>query len=140
MALEWVRVSLRGYGGSTPTGTAFFDLLAVQPSDGFSISASDSAWKAARVQLVEVTMEECRAALKPTQEFVSRLDAGLRRAAEWLLARPAGAFERWRSFDRKADVFVGGWLEGEQFDLEFPAVFLLACGQAGLPIEICTND
>jgi hypothetical protein len=37
-------------------------------------------------------------------------------------------------------VFFGGWLDGEQFDLDLPAEFLLACGRAGLPISICTND
>jgi hypothetical protein len=140
MGLAWVRVSLRGYDGPEPTGTVFFDLLRVQSADGFPTSPSNSPWKAAAVELVEVAMEECQAASEPTEEFVARLDAGLRRAADWLMARPAGAFERWRADGRRADIFVGGWLEGEQFDLAFPAVFLLACGQAGLPIEICTND
>jgi hypothetical protein len=140
MGLGWVRVSLRGYGSREPTGTAFFDLIGIRPGDGFPISASDSAWKAARVEFVTVTMDECRDTSEPREEFVARLDAGLCRAAEWLLARPPEVFERWRSSGRKADVFVGGWLEGEQLDLAFPAVFLLACGQAGLPIEICIND
>jgi hypothetical protein len=35
---------------------------------------------------------------------------------------------------------VSGWIDGDQMDLAFPPAFLLACGQAGLKIEICTND
>ncbi len=65
---------------------------------------------------------------------------GLPPAAEWLDARSAGAFERWRESGRTADVFIGGWLSNEQFDMVLPPPFLLACGKAGLPIHICTND
>ena len=140
MGLEWIRVSLQGYGGPEPSGTVFFDQIGIRPSDGFPTSASDSEWEAARVLLVNLTMDECRDAPEPTEAFVARLDAGLRRAGEWLLSRPIGVLERWQSSNRKADVFVAGWLDGEQLDLAFPAVFLLACGQAGLPIVICTND
>jgi hypothetical protein len=55
-------------------------------------------------------------------------------------ARPPGAFDRWRGQGRKADIFIGGWLANEQFDLGLPAAFLLARGRADLPIRICTND
>jgi hypothetical protein len=140
MALDWVQVSLRGYGGPAPSGTSFFDLLALEPGDGFSTSPSDTSHKAARVELVEVTMDDCLAAPEPHEEFAARLDAGLDRAARWLMARPPGAFEQWRSAGRKADIFVGGWLNDQQFDLVLPAPFLVACGQCGLPINICTND
>src|SRR4051794_130280 len=104
MGLDWVRESLRGYGGAEPTDTAFFDLLGLQPGDGFPISPSDARWKTAAVRLVEVVMDDCRSALEPTEEFVARLDIGLRRAAEWLLSLPPQALERWRAGGRKADV------------------------------------
>jgi hypothetical protein len=40
----------------------------------------------------------------------------------------------------KLDVFFGGRLDGEQVEIDLPAELLLACGRAGLPISICTND
>ena len=39
-----------------------------------------------------------------------------------------------------ADVFIGGWMNCDQFDLTLPPEFLLACGRLGLPIDIYTND
>jgi hypothetical protein len=140
MGLDWVRVSLRGYGGQEPTGRSFFELLAPGREVGFPTSPSDSAWKAAAIELVEVAMDDCREAPEPCEEFVARIDAGLRKAAEWLLSIPLAPLERWRADGHKADVFIGGWLKGEQFDLALPPPFLLACGRLGLPIEICTND
>jgi hypothetical protein len=133
-------VSLRGYGGAEPTGAAFFKQIGLEPDSGFPTSPSDSAWKAASVELVEVAMEDLRDYPEPTEEFVARVNSGLLRAAKWLLSRPVEAFEQWRSNGRQADIFIGGWLEGDQFDLALPATFLLACGRAGLSIEICTND
>jgi hypothetical protein len=140
MALDWARVSLRGHGGAEPTGTALFEVLGLRPEDGLDSHPSDSAWKSANITLVEVARDDCQEADEPTEEFARRLDEGLRRAAAWIEMRPPGAFDRWRETGRRADVFVGGWQDGDQFDFSFPPEFLLACGRAGLPIEICTND
>jgi hypothetical protein len=140
MAVQWLRFSLRGYGGAEPTGTQFFDLLSVNPADGFELSPSDSLWKSANIDLLMVDIESCRTGPESHNEFASRINAGLKRVAEWLSARPMGAFETWRSMGKVADMFIGGWLDGEQFDLCLPPEFLLACGRAGLPIDICTND
>ena len=131
MGLQWVQISLRGYGGEEPTGTAFFELLGLQPADGFPASPSDSPWKSANIVLAEVDMADCRDAEEPFGEFAARLDRGLQRAAVWLLARPPEAFQRWRAAGYKADVFVGGWLNNEQMDLEFPADFLAGLRPGG---------
>jgi hypothetical protein len=139
MALDWIRVSLRGYGGEAPTGTALFEQLGLEPEAGFATFPSLSPWQAASVELLEVAFEELQGAEEPHEAFAARIDRGLRRAAEWLLSRPVEAFERWRVAGRKVDILIGGWLNDQQFDLELPPVFLLACGRAGLSIQICTN-
>ena len=140
MSLDWIQTSLRGSAGARTTGNALFELLALAPADGFEVSPSDSAWKAARIVLVEVQAEDVKDTEEPSETFSARIREGLLRAAEWLNSRPAGAFDRCRAEGFKLDVFFGGWLDGEQFDLDMPAEFLLACGRAGLPISICTND
>jgi hypothetical protein len=73
-----------------------------------------------------------------------------RRVQAASLTRPTSR-PAWRQEDRppsvpqlvaslEADNFIGGWLLNEQFDLALPAPFLIACGRAGLPLRICTND
>jgi hypothetical protein len=37
-------------------------------------------------------------------------------------------------------MYVGAWIDQDQFDLSLPAAFVLACGNAGLPISVITND
>ena len=140
IGLEWVRVSLRGYGGESPTGTAFFDLLAVEPERILGAKPSKSAWQSASLELFAVDMAALGASREPYEEFAARIERGFLQAAAWLDARPPGAFDRWRGQGRKADIFIGGWLANEQFDLRLPAPFLLACGRANLPVHICTND
>jgi hypothetical protein len=135
MSLDWVRFSLRGYGEVMPTGPQFFKLIGVTPADGFDLSQSDAG-----VELLMVDMEECRGFEEPFEEFVARVDRGLKRIAGWLAARPPAAFDEWRAAGNTADIFIDGWLNDDQFDLTFPPEFLLACGRLGLPIEICTND
>jgi hypothetical protein len=140
MGLDWVRFSLRGYGGAKPTGTAFFELVGVKPRDRFELTPSDEPWQAAVIDLLTVDSAECQAAEEPAEEFARRVNVGLKRVAKWLAARSPRAFTKWRTGRKKADVFVGGWITSDQLELTFPAEFLLACGRLGLPIEICTND
>lgn len=140
MTLEWVEVSLSGYGGMEPTGTAFFEMLGLEPDNGFVENPSDSAWKSANLVLLEVQLDELKAFEEPSEEFAARVDAGLKKAAKWIMSRHRDAFDRWRALGYKAHIFIGGWVTDDQFDLDLPPEFLLACGQAGLPIQICTND
>jgi hypothetical protein len=138
--LRWVRVSLRGYGGEAQSGTAFFDVVGLEPERAALATQSDSAWRSANVELFAVDMAEVGTFDEPSEEFAARVDRGFLSAAEWLGSRPPGAFDRWRGQGRKADIFIGGWLLNEQIDIVLPALFLTACGRAGLPIHICTND
>jgi hypothetical protein len=47
---------------------------------------------------------------------------------------------RRRAAGLELSAFVGGWIDGDQMDLDLPAPFLQACGNAGLAISIVTND
>jgi hypothetical protein len=140
IGLRWVRTSLRGYGGETPSGAAFFDLIALEPEWMTRATRSDSAWQSANVEMFAVAMADLLASEEPSEEFAARVERGFLDAAEWLDSRPPGAFDRWRGQGRVADIFISGWLSNEQFDLMIPAPFLMACGRAGLPLHICTND
>jgi hypothetical protein len=140
MGLQWVRVSLRGYGGEAPSGTSFFDLLALEPEWATHARPSESAWQSANLELFTVDISSLQAYQEPFEEFAARIEQGFLRAGAWLDARPPGAFDRWRGQGRNVDIFIGGWLASEQFDLRLPASFLLACGRANLPLCICTND
>src|SRR5262249_34189420 len=107
---------------------------------GFHSHPSNSLYRAATIELFAVSMDECLSAAEPTEEFVVRIDAGLKRAAEWLDTLDPTTFAEWRTAGKTTDIFIGGWMNCDQFDLTLPPEFLLACGRLGLPITICTND
>jgi hypothetical protein len=69
MSLEWIRASLRGTAGARATSNRLFELLALAPADGFEVSPSDSAWKAARIVMVEVAAEEVKDTEEPSETF-----------------------------------------------------------------------
>ena len=142
MAVEWLRVNLRGYGYGSggPFGDRFFEQIRVMPWHGFALSPGDCQWASARVEFLSLSIDECQPGTERYEEFAARLDAGLKRAAGWLNDREPAWFDEWRAAGWKADVFIGGWMNADQFDLTLPPEFLSACGRLGLPITICTND
>jgi hypothetical protein len=133
MSLQWVDVSLRGWKPGAVTGEEFFASLGLKPEDGFAAEPGDRPGKTAKVVLAFAERQ-------PEKGCVGQVEVQLRRAAQWLSSRPPGVFDSLRAQGLKLDVFVGGWIDGDQMDLSFPPEFLLACGQAGLGIEIYTND
>jgi hypothetical protein len=140
MAVEHIHFDLRGWGGAEPMGTRFFELIGFNANTGFTAYPSDSLWRAARIVLFGLEISECEPGTERYQEFSRRIEAGLQHAARWLASLTASAFDEWRGLGKKADVFIGGWMNNDQFDLTLPPQFLAECGRLGLPITICTND
>ncbi len=140
MSVEVLNVSLREWGGAEATGSLFFDLIGLQPGTDYTSYPSDSPHKAARIVLASVSLAECAPGPERHQEFASKIGAGLKRAADWLASLVPAGFDEWRARGMVADIFIGGWMNSDQFDLKLPPDFLFACGRLGLPIEICTND
>jgi hypothetical protein len=147
MGLQYLRVSLRGYGGEAPTGGRFFTLFEPEPSlfgpepwPGLRLLPSESAWQAALIELFAVDMRELSGFAEPSEEFAARTERGFVRAARWMSALGRRGLDGWRAEGRQADIAVSGWLANEQLDLHIPAEFLRECGRLDLPIRICTND
>jgi hypothetical protein len=140
VAVEWIRFSLRGWGGPETSGTQFFELVGWAPAAGFEARPSNSPWQTALVHLFALSIGECQHGTERYEEFAARTTSGLKRAAEWLNSLSPAGFGEWRALGMAADIFIGGWMNCDQFDLTLPPEFLLACGRLGLPITICTND
>lgn len=134
MPLMSVRIVLRGWKPGAVTGEEFFGALGLKPEDGFfAESGAPSPGRSAKVILASAEHER-------ENSCDQQVGDQLRRAAGWLSSRPSGVFDSLRAQGLKMDVFVSGWIDNDQMDLGLPPEFLLACGQAGLGIKICTND
>jgi hypothetical protein len=143
--VEWLRFTLRAWdrGGGIVLPAEFQERLSIRPGDPAQVQEGPGA---PRVQLLNVSMEDFADVDKShdagatSEAFAAAVRAGLLVAAKWLDQQPAHVFEELRAAGRMTDVFVGGWVEQDQFDLDLPPEFLRACGRLGLMVSICTND
>jgi len=143
--VEWLEFSLRVWdrGGDEVASAEFLDRLLIAPGDAATVEEGPGC---SRVRLLSVSQKDfdhidiTDDAGAQSVAFEAAVRQGLIRAAEWLARQPPALFEELRAAGRVTDVFVGGWIDQDQFDLDLPAEFLRACGVLGLTISICTND
>jgi hypothetical protein len=143
--VEWLEFCLRAWDrrGRKVAPAEFLDWLRIAPSDPAAVEEGPGA---PRVRLLAVAMKDfdevdiTADAGARSEAFAVAVHDGLVRAAAWLARQPAAVFEELRAAGRVTDVFVGGWISQDQFDLELPPEFLRACGALGLTVSVCTND
>jgi hypothetical protein len=143
--VEWLQFTLRAWdrAGDEVQCTEFLDRLMIAPSDPVVVEAGPGI---PRVRLFSVSMEDF-ANVDTTQDagaqseaFAAAVREGLVRAANWLSRQPPDLFSDLRAAGRVTDLFIGGWMTDDQFDLDLPPEFLQACGRLGLTVSVCTND
>lgn len=143
--VEWLQFTLRAWdrGGTAVRAADFLARLIVDAGDTVRIEDGPGV---PRVRLLSLSMEDfadvdtSEDAGAQSEAFAGALREGLLSAAEWLTRQPATVFKELRAAGRVTDVFVGGWVTQDQFDLELPPEFLQACGALGLTLSVCTND
>lgn len=140
MAAEWIRVSLRAWAPAAVVGDGMADLLQLDAADGFRSEPGSQPGQASLIYFVDEEAKAYAAAAEPSEAFAEAIETGLLKAAQWLATRPHGSLEACRARGYRLEVFVGSWIDQDQFDLDLPAVFLQACGGAELDITIVTND
>src|SRR5262245_6145973 len=134
------QVILRGYGGKTPIGTTFYEILGLKKREYKPLAPQISSGTPAELSLFNV-----HAGTGPgSEEQLQHFESAFLGAGRWLLARPDGAFDRWREQGRRADVLVvlhikstqWGLIDGAPNQVLVPPKFLLACSGAGLPVVL----
>jgi hypothetical protein len=143
MGLETVEVSLRVWTGTADTvpDDSFLNRLSYDiGKDVEGVDSSDSPWKTARVILASVEMKDLQDAEEPTEAFSQMLNEKLIRSATWLQQQDPVVLQSLRESGHKTDIYIGGWLDDDQLDLNLPAEFIAACARHQLPITLINND
>ena len=143
MAVQNLSVNLRASHpqGSRVSHDSFVGHLSIEPIDPVvNVVKSKSQWMAALVVMVAIEIGEFVDAEEPSEAFVTALRERLIAAGDWLSRQPISVFDTIRNGGFRCDVFISGWIDCDQFDLDLPPNLLLACGERGLEITICTND
>ena len=143
--VEWLQFTLRAWDrtGDDVQRAEFLDRLVIVPGDPVVVEDGPGA---PRVRVFSVSMEDfanvdtTHDAGAQTEAFAAAIHEGLVRAANWLNRQPPNIFVELRAAGRVTDLFVGGWVTDDQFDLDLPPEFLRACGALGLTLSVCTND
>jgi hypothetical protein len=140
MAAEWLQICLRAWAPDAVVGDGLETLLRLEPGDGFRSAPGTALGQASLIYFVDEEVAAFASAKEPSEAFAAAVEARLLASAKWLASRPAGALDACRAQGYRLDVFVGSWIDQDQFDLDLPAEFLLACGSGALGISIVTND
>jgi hypothetical protein len=134
--VAWLSFSLRAWDrrGHPIVRSEFLDRLSIGPGDPAVVEDGPGV---PRIRLLAVAIEDFAQvdtsadAGARSEAFAAAVHDGLVRAAGWLARQPASVFEELRAAGRVTDVFVGGWVTQDQFDLDLPPEFLRAWGHWG---------
>jgi hypothetical protein len=142
MGVEWLTVDVRVWtkGKQVPDAAFLSQLIAVPGAEPVETHKSEKEGKSARVTLVAVKVSDFEQEHEPSEAFAKAVRTQLLRAATWLTGQSAGAFACLRDAGFNADVFIESWIDQDQFELELPAEFVVACGRLGLAMKVLTND
>jgi hypothetical protein len=143
--VEWFQFTLRAWhqSGDRNIAAKLLDGVTISPGDPAIVEGGPGV---ARVRLLSVSMADfaevdtTEDAGAQSEAFVAAIREGLIRAGEWMSRQPVQLFEELRAAGCVTDVFVGGWMTDDQFDLDLPPQILRACGALGLTVSVCTND
>ena len=143
MGVSWLSVNVRAWhpDGKRVPDAAFIRRLCPKPAAAVvETHKSRGEWEAARIKLVSVGIDAFAHADEPTEAFAAAVREQLLRAADWLAGLPAPVFNELRRDGFKTDVFIGSWIDQDQFELKLPPEFVAACGRVGLGLSLLTND
>jgi len=143
--VEFLEFTLRVWDrrGCEIASAEFLDRLLIAPGDPAAVEAGPGVPRVRLLSVERKDFDHVDITKDPgarSEAFAIAVRQGLLRAADWLALQSPAVFDQLRTAGRITDVFVRGWIDQEQFDLELPAEFLRACGVLGLCISICTND
>lgn len=134
-------VSLRAWhpSGNPISGQEFVKALSTNASS-FVVVGSGLQWEAARIVGFELSLEAYKDIEEPYEAYAKSLHDSFIGFSEWLATLSAKSLELLRSRGMNLDVFIGLWIDQDQFDLELPAALMAETGRLRLPIKIVSND
>jgi len=135
MSVESIQILLAASSNKALKGKLLNSLNAFN----FKTNKSKSAYQAEQVVFVNELLSQFKSD-EPFEELTTSVNIKLIEAAKWLNSINRSVFDFLRDDNIKLKVIVTAWIDQDQFDLELPSDFLLACGQQGLPILVVTND
>src|SRR5262249_6243624 len=116
MALDWLEIALRCWSPTEALGDRVFLRLGCSPSAQFRIEPSTAIGHSALLYLVDV--ERDPGAVDPvaeTERVYGAIRDGLAAAASWLATIPVERFESLRAEGVRIDIFIGSWIDQDQF-------------------------
>src|SRR5215472_10031473 len=139
--VEWLEFSLRVWnrGGDKIEPSEFVARLLIAPGHPATLAEGPGCLRVRLLSVAQNDFEDIDIsddAGARSEAFATAVREGLLRSVDWLSRQPPAVFEQLRAAGRIMDVFVGGWIDQDQFDLELPPELLRSCAALGLSISI----
>jgi hypothetical protein len=118
----------------------FVGLLGARVGDGIADVASDRGrWATSRIEFQSRALEDGMDQPEPSEVLFQVIETTLLHVGEWIDERRS-AVQRLRENGLNVSLLVDVLMDQDQMELMLPPVLLRACGEAGLPIHLISND
>jgi len=138
--IRHLELSLRAWhpNGSSISGEQFVEVLAADASE-FSVSGSGAQWEAARIAF-GLSLEAFENTKQPHEKFANALRQAFVDFSKWLSGLSPSSFDVLRANGMNFDVFIGVWMDLDQFDFELPPELMRELGRLRLSLKVLSND
>lgn len=121
----------------------FLDRLALGKKKGGPVASTKAGryeWEASLVQFRALRPEQFADEDEPDEALQAATQELLAEVAAWLAMQPRGVFEALREDGLDVRLYVGVMLADGDLELSLPPALLAACGAAGVPIDVLSDD
>ena len=147
MSIAWLKAIVQAWGpaaelaGRPVPDTLFVDrLVDLEPPSVVAVNPSRSQWESAGVTLLALERRAYPDTPEGTEAFEAAIHIGLEAVGDWIGRQSPQVFADLRLEQFKADLFIEGWIDSNQFDVKLPVNLIRACARLWLPITVYTND
>lgn len=138
MSIENIQILLTASSNQALKGRLLKSVNSVNKF-GFKTNKSKSAYQAEHIVFINENLSKFSGE-EPFEQLGTFINTKLIEASYWLNDIDKSVFDILRNDNIQIQIIVSAWINEDQFDLELPSEFLLACGNQGLSIIVVTND
>jgi hypothetical protein len=126
--------------GRNVSRSEFVGPLVALPSDRVtSVTFDGGAWTSSNIEFSNFNLDSYRAQAEPSEAFFEDVERIFSGVASWIDER-RGLLKSVRESGLELTLLVDMVIDQDQLELVLPAAVLRAAGEAGIPIQVITND
>jgi len=118
----------------------FVDMLATPPTDRVAaVTFDEGPWASSKIEFLNRQLHGYQSHAEPATAFFEEIQKTLTDVARWIDDRKA-PLKNARESGLEVSLLLDMVIDQDQLDLILPAAILRAAGEAGIPVQVITNE